>query len=124
MSARASAASGSERGRPANGAAEHRRRPVDADEGRPGPRERQRETARSASKLEHQTASATGEVAPEGHVAPTLRSRVLPVVERRVLVPSLPTLGVSTTFFRPFAPYRSRGGRGHGFVARALRRAL
>ena len=74
-------------------ARQHRRRPIDADERHAGAAERQRDAAGAAAELEHRPAGLQRQVAPERHVAPAERARVLPVVERRVLVPAFVTFG-------------------------------
>src|SRR5690349_1025802 len=71
---------------------EHRRRSIDADEIDAGPRQRQRDAAGSAAKLEDRPFCGQRDSAPERYVAPPQRARVLPVVERRVLVPAFPAL--------------------------------
>ena len=70
---------------------EHRCRSIDADKANPCPRQRQGDTARSASELENRSMRLERDAAPEGHVPTAERSRIFPIVERRVLVPTLPT---------------------------------
>ena len=52
--------------------------------------ERQRNAPGAAAKLEHRAVGVERDAAPERHVAPAERPRVLPVVERRVVVPAFP----------------------------------
>src|SRR5207247_11100689 len=57
--------------------------------------ERQRTPARPAPELEDRAVGLECNAAPERHVAPPKRPRVLPVVERRVVVPALPTFFIT-----------------------------
>ncbi len=80
---------------------EHRRGSIDADNfvdssdaasrltrgGRAGDGHQQ--SARAASQLENRPACTAHEISPKSHVAATERTRVLPIVKRRVLVPPL-----------------------------------
>ena len=50
------------------------------------------DTARAAPKLEDRSVRPAGEVYPEPNVAPADSLLVLPVVERRILIPALPSL--------------------------------
>ena len=79
-----------ELGQSAARAIEHRRGAIDADQTDAGPCERQRDPSRAASELEHRAVGLERDAAPERHVAPAERPRVLPVVERRVVVPAFP----------------------------------
>src|SRR5882762_5692422 len=78
---------------PLAGTAEHRLRSIDAHDRDPGPAERNRDAPRSAPKFENRSAGLQGQVAPEGNVASAHRSRVLPIVERRVVVPAFVSFG-------------------------------
>ena len=62
---------------------------IDADERYARSPQRQRDATRSATKLEDGTAAVKRNVSPEGHVALAECARILPVVERRVVVPPL-----------------------------------
>src|SRR5258705_13666365 len=72
---------------------EHGLRSIDAYDRHTGPAERNRDAPGSAAKFEDLSARTQGKVAPEGNVAPAHRSRVLPIVERRVVVPTLVSFG-------------------------------
>ena len=76
-------------------AREHGRRTIDADD--PGTRARHGDSdpARAAPELEHAALLRGREPLPERDVAPRDRLRVLPVVERRVVVPPLPSFSRS-----------------------------
>src|SRR6185295_7576991 len=65
---------------------------IDTDEPNPGAAKRQGNTARAAAQLEDGSTRLQREVPPEGHVATAQRTRVLPVIERRVVVPPLVAL--------------------------------
>ena len=80
------------RRRPASARVEHFGRTIDADERNAGLDERHRDAPGAAAELEHRALGVERDAAPERHVATAERSRVLPVVERRVLVPALPAL--------------------------------
>jgi hypothetical protein len=73
-------------------AREHRRRSIDADEIDAGFGERQADATGTATELEDRSAHVHREIAPERHVASAEGSRVLPVVERRVLIPAFEPL--------------------------------
>ena len=73
---------------PLAGECEHRCRTIDADEIDAGARERQGDAARTAAELQHRTAGVQGQVPPERHITPAECLRILPVVERRVVVPA------------------------------------
>src|SRR5688500_12497330 len=72
----------------AAGLGEHRRRAIDPDETDARTADRNRDAAGAAAKLQHRAGGTRGKVPPEGHVAAAERSCVLPVVERRVVVPA------------------------------------
>src|SRR5688572_16741608 len=71
---------------------EHRRRAIDPDETEPGPANGDRYTPGTAAKLENRPGRARREVPPERHIATTKSPGILPVVERRVVVPAFVTL--------------------------------
>src|SRR5688572_16759872 len=71
-------------------AGEHRRRPVDADDPGAFPGYRDGDAARAAPELQHAAVLRRGEPLPEGDIPPRHRLRILPVVERRVVVPPRP----------------------------------
>ena len=73
------------------GTKEHGTRAIDPHQRHAGPAERQRDAARAASELQHRTAGLLRQRAPERDIAPPERPRVLPVVERRIVVPAFPT---------------------------------
>ena len=75
-------------------AGEHRRRPVYTNQINTSPPERNRDAAGTATQLKDLAVRPECQIAPERHVPPTQRSRVFPVVERRVIVPAFPSLGV------------------------------
>ena len=52
--------------------------------------QRQRDPAGAAAQLEDRAVGSGGDAAPERYVASAERLSVLPVIERRVLVPALP----------------------------------
>src|ERR1051325_3439592 len=83
-------------------ARQHRLGSIDADQRDARATKRQRNASRPASELEHRTAGVNRQIAPEGHVTPAERARVLPVVERRVLVPAF------VSFSHRHAPKRGR----------------
>ena len=74
------------------GPREHRRRPIDPDDMNAGARDGKRDAPGAAAEFEDGAARPRGQARPERHVAPADRARVLPVVERRVLVPARPSL--------------------------------
>src|SRR6185503_19385934 len=61
---------------------------IDAHDRDAGATERNRDAPGAAAKFEDRSVGLQCKVAPEGNVAPAERSRVLPVVERRVVVPA------------------------------------
>src|SRR6185436_15631441 len=78
--------------RAGTGTRQHRLGSIDADKTDTGAAERQRDAACAASQLENGTTCLQGEIPPEGNVTLAKRARVLPVVERGVLVPALVAL--------------------------------
>ena len=94
------------------GPVEHRRRAIDADDRHAGARHRH--STRPVPQPSSRTRpSAPGrQAAPERDVAAAERARVLPVVERRVLVPALPALshGAGPSSRRPVAGSGRRPG--------------
>ena len=74
------------------GACEHRLRSIDADDGHAGAGERQRDPAGAAAELEHRPLAPGARSAARTARRAAERPRVLPVVERRVLVPAVPAL--------------------------------
>src|SRR5687767_9461707 len=84
------------------GSGQHRRRAIYPYEMDARPAERDGDATGAASELQHGTAGLGCEVPPERHVTPAERARVLPVVERRVLVPAL------VAFVTRFSVQRSR----------------
>src|SRR5205814_3932430 len=106
-------------GQPAARAFEHRRRAIDTNQTHARPYERQKNPARSASKLEDRSVGLEGDAAPERHVATPKRPRVLPVVERRVVVPALPAfLNRGSAPIRHPSAAAALGARHPGSVAR------
>ena len=77
-------------------AREHGFGSIDADNLRACAGERQRDPAGAAPELENRSVRVQCELTPERHVAPPKRARVLPVVERRILVPTFPSLRKGT----------------------------
>src|SRR4029077_16134887 len=75
--------------------------------------ERQRDPSGAAAELEDAAVHALRNASPEGDVAAAERARVLPVVERRVVVPALPTV-----FFQFVV-----GPHPHDLCLRGLRRS-
>jgi hypothetical protein len=73
-------------------AGEHGSGASDSDEPHARAPEGQRDAARAASELQHPAAGVERQVPPERDVAAAERARVLPVVERRVVVPAFPAL--------------------------------
>ncbi len=73
---------------PLAGTGEHRLRSINAHDRDAGATERDRDAPGAAPEFEDRSIGLQGKVAPEGNVAPAERSRVLPVVERRVVVPA------------------------------------
>ena len=84
---------------------EHRRRAIDADEIDACARKGQRNATGAASELEHGAGRLCGDTRPERHVAAAQRSRILPVVERGVLVPPLPAFGTHSGIIVAAAPF-------------------
>src|SRR5207249_1004980 len=76
-------------------AIEHRRGAIETDQIDARPDERQRNPARPAPELEDRAVGLECNAAPERHVAPPKRPRVLPVVERRVVVPAFPAFFIN-----------------------------
>src|SRR5688572_18778598 len=68
---------------------QHRLRPVDAYDLTARLSERDGDPSRAASELEDRAGSLERQPPPERNVTPAQRSRVFPVIEGRVLVPSL-----------------------------------
>ena len=67
--------------------------------GTPARPERQRDATRPATELQNTAAAVQREIPPEGHVALAERPRILPVVERRVVVPAFVAfLGLTSGF--------------------------
>ena len=77
---------------PSTRSIEHRRGPIDADDGHAGAGHGHEHAAGAAAELEHRAADLIGEPPPERDVAPPQRAGVLPVVEGRVGVPALDTV--------------------------------
>ncbi len=75
-----------------SGPGQHALRSIDAHERHARLAQRQRDPAGAASQFENRTAGLQREIPPEGHIAPSQRARVLPVIERRVVVPPFVTL--------------------------------
>jgi hypothetical protein len=71
---------------------EHGRRPVDADQIHTGFRDGNGDSPRAAPELEDPAILRGRQTLPECDVTPRDGPRVLPVVERRVLVPAAPPL--------------------------------
>src|SRR5262245_8203671 len=71
-------------------AGQHCRGPIDADDVRAGAGDGHGETAGAAPELEDSPVLRRGEALPEWHIAARERLRVLPVVERGIVVPALP----------------------------------
>src|SRR5687767_7685794 len=80
--------------KPAACAIEHRRGAIDTDQADARPYERYGNAARPAAKFEDGATGLHRYPAPERHVAPAERPCVLPVVERRVVVPTFPALSL------------------------------
>src|SRR5438128_4014220 len=74
-------------------ARQHRLRSIDANKRDAGTAERNRDAPGAAAKLQDRTRGVPRKVAPEGHVAPPERTRVLPIVERRVFIPTFISFG-------------------------------
>ena len=72
------------------GEGHHRARAIEPHDRDAGPRHRDGEPPGPAPQLEDRPPLAAGEVLPEAHVLPPHRPGVLPVVERRVVVPAVP----------------------------------
>jgi hypothetical protein len=75
-------------GHPPPGEGQHRCRPIDANQRNAGAREREGDPAGAAAKLQDRTAGIQREIPPERYVAAAKGLRILPVVERRVVVPA------------------------------------
>jgi hypothetical protein len=71
-------------------ARQHWRRAIDTDNSNTGASERQRNAPGAASQLENVTGSIERESPPEWNVTSAERTRVLPIVKRRVVVPPPP----------------------------------
>ena len=67
---------------------QHRRRAIDANERDTSPGQGKRDAAGAATELEDGPAGVQGEIPPERHIAPAQRLRILPVIERGVVVPA------------------------------------
>ena len=78
------------------GKCQHRRRSIDADQRNTGARERKGDPAGAAAQLQHGAAGIQGEIPPERHVAAAQGLRILPVVERRVVVPAFVAFHVAS----------------------------
>ena len=78
-------------------ARQHRHGSIDADERGRRSWRRAGNAAGAAAQFEHRSAGRRGQPLPEPDVAPLDRLRVLPVVERRVLVPAFPALTGTTS---------------------------
>ena len=72
---------------------QHCIRSIDANDVRASASEWKRNATRAAAKFQHAPTGIHREIAPERHVATAECSRVLPVVERRVVVPAFPAFG-------------------------------
>ena len=77
-------------------ACEHRRGPIDADQVSARAPERQGDAAGATSELESWAPRVQGKLTPERNVAPAERTGILPVIERRVVIPSFPALRMRT----------------------------
>jgi hypothetical protein len=69
---------------------QHWRRAIDACDSNAGATERQRDAPGPAPELENVTRSIERETPPEWNVASAERTRVFPIVKRRILVPPPP----------------------------------
>ncbi len=74
------------------GPVQHRRRSVDTDDAPAVAGDGHQDAAGAAAQFEHPALGARREAAPERDVAAADGAGVLPVVERRVLVPAVPAL--------------------------------
>src|SRR5687767_1810497 len=97
---------------PRPGASEHGGRTVDPDEGCADARDGDGDGAGAASELEGAAAARGGEPLPERHIAAPQRTRVLPVVERCVLLPAFGTVGNSRVLHGASGCCRVRQGAG------------
>ena len=70
------------------GTREHRVGPIDANNRHACTRKRNRNTSGAATELEHRPVRLERKRSPERNIAPSERACVLPVVERRIVVPA------------------------------------
>jgi hypothetical protein len=98
------------------GPSQHGIRAIDTDQPDSGTRERERYPAGAASELQHRSSGLPGKVTPECHVAAAECPCVLPVVERRILVPPLEPLTRMLPAGRDGLPVPGAGAWDGGFT--------